>query len=201
VLLGNMFRMISRTDERFVTIEDELEYINTYLKLQSYRYDDFFDIDVKVDETDLEYGIPKLTLQPVVENIIRHGFEGIKRKGIVGITIKHREDNLEITVYDNGQGMDSERLEELKRRLGSMDNDNFRTLSGNVQKSGEGDFFIRERGSGIGILNVHYRLRLLFGNDYGISISSIMDMGTAVKIIIPALSPEEMKHVQTDDRG
>ncbi len=202
VLLGNMFRMISRTDERFVTIEDELEYINTYLMLQSYRYDEVFDIDVKVDETDLEYGIPKLTLQPVIENIIRHGFDGIKRQGIVGVTIKHRGENLEITVYDNGQGMDNERLLELRQKLKSDENDKARALSDSGRKSeGQTDFEAKERGSGIGILNVHHRLRLLFGDEYGISISSIIDMGTAVKIVIPALSPEEMNNVQIDDRG
>ncbi len=188
VLLGNMFRMISHTDERFVTLDDELAYINTYLKLQSYRYDEVLDVDLKVEESELECGIPKLTLQPVVENIIRHGFEGIDRRGLVGITVKRNGEKLEITVYDNGLGMEEETLNTLRKKLEE------KPFARDAGERG------RRTGGGIGILNVHERLRLLFGKDYGITISSIISMGTAVKIVIPALTPEEMEHVQVIDR-
>lgn len=172
VLLGNMFRYISHTDVKFVTIEEEISYVRTYLKLQSYRYDEFLDIDISVEEDDLENMIPKLTLQPIVENIIKHAFSGIDRRGLVGIQIRKKDQRiLEITVYDNGQGMEDDKLTEIRRKL---------------EDGGD-----RETVNGIGIQNVHNRLRLLFGDEYGLQISSITDMGTAVKVIIPVLKKED----------
>ncbi len=178
VLLGKMFRWITRTDQHFVTIEEELEYIDTYLKLQSYRYDEPLDIDIQVDEQYLDYGIPKLTLQPIVENVIKHGLVSIDRRGLAGITVKKKGENLEISVYDNGKGMDEDRLEEIRERL--------------KQVTKQEDF------SSIGIQNVRSRIGLLFGPQYGIQVASILDMGTVVKVIIPAMTCEEMReNVQT----
>ena len=114
------------------------------------------------------------------QNVIMHGLSGIDRKGIVGIVVKKKMNNLEITIYDNGRGMEADDLNELRRKL----------ESGNKP----------EQFSSIGIQNVHNRLQLLFGVEYGLQVSSQKSMGTVVKIVIPALSLEEMnQYVQVVD--
>lgn len=181
VLLGNLFRWTSRTDKKFVTIEEELDYVHTYLKLQSYRYEMPLDIDIQVEEEDLDAAIPKLTLQPIIENIMIHGFTHIKRRGIVGIIVKRKKNDIEITVFDNGQGMMPEVLESIRQKLSmEMNQDAFQS---------------------IGIQNVHRRLQLLFGKEYGLQIMSIWEQGTAAKVVIPALSRKEMENLSLSVRG
>ncbi len=181
-LLGNLFRWSCRTDEKIVILEEELEYVKTYLKLQSFRYEQKMEICIQVDEEYLDYAVPKLILQPVVENVIKHAFQWIKRPGMAGITVKKKGGNLEITVYDNGCGIEKNKLEKIRRNL---END-----------AGQDDF------DNIGIQNVNHRLRLLFGQGYGLKIASIYEQGTAVKAVLPALYKEEMTEcVQNIDNG
>lgn len=171
-LLGNLFRWSSNTRNRFVILEEEIDYVKTYLKLQSYRYDRNMEIDIKIDEENLDYAVPKLILQPMVENIIKHALMGVERSWLVGISAKKKTEKLEITIYDNGCGMPKEKLKELQEGL---DKD----LNQNEFQS-------------IGIQNVNHRIKLLFGSEYGVWIESIEKQGTAVKVIIPALYIEEM---------
>lgn len=176
VLLSDLFRWSARTKDKIVSLEEEMDYINTYLKLQSYRYRESLEIDFQIPEECLELAIPKLILQPIVENVIHHAFGEKKTSGIVGATVKIKENNrLEITIYDNGEGMSPERLQEIRERLDCA--------------SSQDEF------ESIGIQNVHYRLTLLFGGDYGLTIASIENSGTAVKVSIPAMTLEEMSEI------
>ncbi len=176
-LLGNLFRWSSHTDEKFVILEEELEYVRTYLKLQSYRYEENMEICISAEEVFLDYAVPKLILQPIVENIIKYAFACHERPGLAGILVRKKQDNLEITVYDNGCGMTKEYLDNVQIKL-------------NTAKK-------QDEFESIGIQNVHQRLRLLFGESYGLQIRSVWGQGTAVKIVLPALSKEEMvRHVQ-----
>jgi len=180
-LLGKLFQWSRYTDEKFVTIEQEMDYIKTYLNLQSYRYDDQIEIDIKIDEENLDYMIPKLTLQPLVENIIHHGFGKVKRPGLVGITVKLKDKHIEITVYDNGIGMSKQALEGIRKQLDNNANEPVSTH--------------------IGIQNIHNRIRLLFGDSYGIRVESVPLHGTAVKVILPAIEEGEVSwYVQTYNR-
>ena len=96
--------------------------------------------------------------------------------------MKKKENNLEITVYDNGCGIEKEKLEKLRKNL--------------EEDVGQDEF------DSIGIQNVHHRLRLLFGQGYGLQIASIFEKGTAVKAVLPAMDKEEMiKRVQDSDNG
>lgn len=181
-LLGNLFRWSCRTDEKIVILDEELEYVRTYLKLQSFRYDQEMEICIQVEEEYLDYAVPKLILQPIVENVINHAFQRMDRPCLAGITVKKKEDNLEITVYDNGCGIEKEKLEKLRKNL--------------EEDAGQDEF------DSIGIQNVHHRLRLLFGQGYGLQIASIYEKGTAVKAVLPAMEKEEMKkRVQNTDNG
>lgn len=180
VLLAKLFRWSSRTKDKLVSLEEELDYIRTYLKLQSYRYREELDIDINISDEYLDYAIPKLILQPVVENIIKHAFIDQERPGIVNITARvkveeNQKKSLEITICDNGIGMTEE------------------TLIRVINKLNEND--AQDEFDSIGIQNVHHRLRLLFGDKYGLSIQSIQEFGTAVKISIPAMTVEEMGNI------
>lgn len=172
VLLGSMFRWACRIDEKYVTIDEELEYVKKYLKLQSYRYPGKIAVDVSVEDEYLDFAIPKLTLQPVIENVVVHGFAETDRNCRVMIEIKKNGNELIITVSDNGCGMSPEELETVRLTL---------------------EPGVRQRPlSSIGIQNVNNRLRLLFGDRSGLTISSVKEKGTTVTIVLPALSVEEM---------
>ncbi|MDO5423063.1 MAG: sensor histidine kinase [Eubacteriales bacterium] len=181
-LLGNLFRWSGNFGEKIVYLEDELDYVRSYLELMNYRFSNSLELDVSVEEPFLDYGIPKLILQPIIENTIRHGFTEDEKKKIVGIVVKQKEQNLEITVYDNGKGISAEKMKEIQEKL---------------EKTA-----MEEAASSIGIRNVDQRIRLMFGKSYGLRIRSIEKMGTAVKIVLPAGKKKEMERlVQADYCG
>lgn len=168
VLLGDLFRWNSRTKDKFILLEMELEYIETYLKLQKYRYDDQLEVEFKVEDECLDDFVPKLILQPLVENVIKHAFVKRTGKGIIGIRVKEKENiRLEITVFDNGIGIKEDKLYEMNEQL--------------RQPTGQDEF------NSIGLQNVQARIRLLYGDQYGVQVNSIDGMGTAVKVILPVL--------------
>ncbi len=174
-LLGNLFRWSTRIKDKFIILEEEINYIETYLQLQSYRFDEKLDVDIHIPEEYMDYAIPKLILQPIVENVIKHAYINVDRPGIVGIIAKKKAEKLEITVFDNGCGMSEEQLQKVHTQL---------------EENSEPDNF-----ESIGIENVHFRIRLLFGKEYGLVIKSIPNQGTAVKIIIPAMTVREMNNI------
>jgi two-component system sensor histidine kinase YesM len=118
----------------------------------------------------LQAKVPKLILQPIVENAIIHGIEGIPGKGRVTILCQCTVKRLILTVSDNGVGMSPERLRELNNRLSNIY-----------------DRFERERDEvgGIALSNVNNRIKLLFGEEYGINVMSGKDVGTDVEITLP----------------
>lgn len=156
------------------TIEQEIEQIRLYLLIQKARYVDRFDYSITVDPELNQYKIVKLLIQPVVENSIVHGLEG--KRGQVQITIivaRCSSDEIEIVVYDNGRGMKSEELDALRREL---------ELAQALywQKETKGRYHV-------GLRNVNYRIKANYGETYGLSIISEIGLGTAVRIIIPAI--------------
>ena len=171
-LLGNLFRWSSQFDQKTVYLEDEMDYCKSYLELMNYRYQGAFDVNFTIPEELLDYGVPKLILQPIIENTIKHGFKEKTGKRIVGIIAKQKQQVLEITVYDNGEGISRENLSEIQTKL----------------KSGR----VYEQDS-IGIYNVNYRIQLLFGDAYGVKIESNEHIGTAVKLRMPAMPKKEME--------
>lgn len=164
-ILGNLFRWISRTGEKTISLEKELEYIRNYLLLQSYRYNRKLEVSIDVEEDYLDEMIPKLILQPLIENAVKHALDGVCRDRLIGIQVRKKEEILEITVYDNGIGISTEKLQEIKEELQTAQN--------------------QDEFESIGLKNVNQRLRLMYGPEYGLSINSIAEYGTAVKIRIP----------------
>jgi len=173
--LSQFFRYTISNLENLVTLDDELLNVRNYYSIQRYRFGDRLELEITFeDEADremlLQAKVPKLILQPIVENAIIHGIEGIPGTGKVVILCQFTGKLLILTVSDNGVGIGHERLSELNDRLSNIY-----------------DRFERERGdvSGIALTNVNNRIKLLFGEDYGINILSGKGTGTDVEITLP----------------
>jgi two-component system sensor histidine kinase YesM len=175
-ILGNLFRWNIRTKEMIISVTDELEYLLSYVELQKIRYADRFRLMLMVDPGVRRLGIPKLLLQPLVENAIHHGISG--RPGGETILIEGRRDGntVNIAVEDHGAGIPHDKLAELRRAI-DIEND-----------VGDEDLY------NIGLRNVHQRIRLLFGEPFGLELTSTVEEITIVTLVIPALGPEEMKN-------
>ena len=159
----NMIRnTISKTDE-FVTIEEEIENLKNYVLINNIRYGDRIKVEYFIMPDCYEYLIPKLILQPFIENSFFHAFPS-EEEGEIQIFIKaNDENNIKIEICDNGIGITDEKIDKI--------------MKGNEDKN---RYF-----SGIGINNVDSRIKLIYGNDYGINIKSKLNSGTAITILIP----------------
>jgi len=173
--LSQFFRYTISNLESLVTLDDELLNIRNYYAIQRYRFGDRVELEIIFENKDdrellLQAKVPKLILQPIVENAIIHGIEGIPGTGRVVILCQYTGKRLILTVSDNGVGMSPERLMELGDRLSNIY-----------------DRFERERNDvgGIALSNVNNRIKLLFGEEYGINVLSQKGMGTDVEITLP----------------
>lgn len=152
---------ISKTDE-FITVADEIENIKNYVFINNIRYGDRIKVEYFIMPDCNDYLVPKLILQPFIENSFFHGFPS-DEEGKIQIFIKEQDENMKIEVYDNGVGIEEETLEKVKEK-----------------KENKNEHF-----SGIGINNVDSRIKLIYGDEYGIEIKSKLDKGTTITIIIP----------------
>jgi two-component system sensor histidine kinase YesM len=150
----------------FVTLADELEGLRMYAYIQKVRYGDKFTMTIDAEPVTLQTTMLKLTLQPLVENAIFHGLVPLKRTGTIRIRTKCVKHKLIITVRDTGLGMDSEQLSNLFTERHKAPS--------------------KHRFTGIGIMNVHERIVLYFGQEYGLSIFSLPEVGTLIRIEMPA---------------
>lgn len=156
-ILGLLLRYGMSYDDSLSTIKDEISQIENYILLMKYRFGDTFDICYDIDDDVKNTPIQKVTLQPIVENCIYHGFGCIDYKGFVKISAKKDGDNVIVKVYDNGRGFD------------------IKTIAVKKQSSNHG----------IGIHNIDERIKLHFGEQYGVSTTSSVNSGTTVTIKLP----------------
>ena len=174
--LGAFFRYSISRKGNLVTLKDELDNIDNYMLIQKYRFGNRFSMEVIIDEEDEEaYNclIPRLIIQPIVENAIFHGLEERLEGGRVTIEVIVTEKTLIITVSDNGKGIDREQLEKLNAKIRSRDTN---------PEDGEAR---DQRNTGIALPNIHKRIQLLFGEEYGVDIYSTPGQGTDVEVTIP----------------
>ena len=172
-ILGNMFRWSIKTKGMFVELSEEIEYTSSYVNLQKLRYNNAFNIVIDAPYALQKLGVPKLILQPLVENAIQHGLNGKGSNGLIEIKASLNNDKLILTVSDNGEGMDNSKVCEVIRVLN--------------ENPGEADLH------NIGLSNVHQRISILFGDGYGLGILSELEAGTKITLTIPALCKEEME--------
>lgn len=161
--LASLFRISLSKGKNIISIKDEIEHAINYMKIQKVRFKDQFSFEVNIDSEIEEYNTIKLIIQPLLENAIYYGVESMRDEGIITLNGYATEDDIYIEVTDNGMGIP---IEEQMLLL----TDNTRA---------------RKRGSGIGLINVHQRIKLYYGEDYGLQIKSELDEGTTVIIHLP----------------
>lgn len=165
--LAKLFRISLSKGKTIISIEDELQHCRSYMNIQKHRYKERFAIEYDIDSEILTYCTVKLILQPILENAIYYGVgdmdEDEDARIIVSGVIEDKD--IYISVEDNGLGM---REEDVKNIL--VDN----------QK-------VPKHGSGVGLINVHTRIQLMFGEEYGLLVESEADVGTKVTVHLPAV--------------
>jgi two-component system sensor histidine kinase YesM len=162
--LSKFFRISLSKGEHFISVADELEHIRNYLIIQKMRYKNKFEYAIEAEEAALKCKTLKLILQPLVENAIYHGIEPSADEGFITITARLIEGKLCLQVKDDGLGIPSD-------KLGGLLADPLR----------------KEEGIGIGLRNVNERIRLNYGEDYGLQIESEREEGTVVSVWLPCL--------------
>ena len=187
--LAKFFRYTITKVENLVTVEEELDNCETYFRIQKYRFGDRLNLHIKCEEEDVDAvmncRIPKLTLQPILENSIIHGTELKIGTGNLSIAFERTDKRLIVRISDDGVGMDEETLAALNRRLGKG--------SGSVSYKDVG------KKGGIALVNVNNRIHLLFGEEYGMHVYSVPGKGTDVEITIPIET--DVKQIKTEAFG
>lgn len=178
--LATFFRYTITDVRRFVTLSDELDNVDNYFIIQKFRFGDKLDMNVELESEELMGArMPKLLLQPLVENAISHGLECKVGEGTVTIVVESSEKNLFIHVKDDGMGMQEEKVQELNQIFYSHDKTRKRYGQEKNQKGG------------IALPNVNSRIKLLFGEDYGLHIFSVEGIGTEMRMTLPLMFDTE----------
>ena len=164
--LARLFRISISKGHELIPIEKEVEHAKSYLKIENYRYKNKFTYSFEVEESCLSYLCNKITLQPIIENAIYHGVKQMIDEGEIWIRIFEDGEDIIFQVEDNGIGMTEEQCREILRKE-------------------PGDR------TGIGIKNVNDRIKIYFGSNYGLNITSELDEGTCVTIRMPKVREEE----------
>ncbi len=162
--LSDFFRTSLNQGRDIIPLRDELSHVRSYLQIQQVRYQDILTYEIDVEESLHSYLIPKITIQPLVENALYHGIKNRRGGGSIRIVGTRAEDCFFIEVIDNGAGMNEERLSQVQSGIHN-------------RREQEKEIF--------GLYNVNERIRLHFGAPYGISIESKENEGTTTKICLP----------------
>ncbi|RUS48659.1 sensor histidine kinase [Cohnella sp. AR92] len=170
--LANIFR-ISIQQKEEIRVDQELEHLRSYLEIQKFRFEELFEYEIDVPPELYSHSILKLTLQPLVENSIQHGFEGIDYLGRIVVRGVEEEGNIAFYVEDNGIGISQEQL----ARFAASGVTTLEELYEESSETGE------RRGLGVG--NVADRLRIHYGAGYGLILCSAPGQGTIIKCVIP----------------
>ncbi|WP_072524417.1 sensor histidine kinase [Clostridium sp. Marseille-P3244] len=174
--LSRMFKYSVNYEAEMVTINAELDYLSRYIQLQQLRFPGRFvyqeDINCTPEQLLLE-PCPRFVLQPIVENAVRHGLKDVRSGGCITVAMEIRHDDFYIFVEDNGCGMSQQETARLNQKL----------AEGAGEESGRKEK-MRERG-GIGLFNVNKRIKMFCGEEYGLKVSSVPDVGTQVSICLP----------------
>lgn len=158
--LANFYRISLNKGNQVVSVREEVELLKNYMKIQLLRFEDTIDISYEVDRRALAFRSIKLLLQPLVENAIHHGRKGEEHVLHIRVTVLLTKDRLIYEVMDDGVGIEAEKLEHLKKEL-----DNSK--------------------EGYGLKNVDIRVKLHYGEQYGVRLSSTYDVGTCIRVEIP----------------
>lgn len=167
--LSDFFRTSLNRGREIVTVREDLQHVCSYLEIQKIRYMDILEYEILVPEELNDYKIPKITLQPLAENALYHGIKNKRGGGKITIRGHEDKDSFVIEVYDDGIGMTQERLIAVRKGLSDK---------------------APEKSELYGLYNVNERIRLNFGDEYGINIASEHGQGTVVEVRLPKILTE-----------
>ncbi|WP_182200289.1 cache domain-containing sensor histidine kinase [Paraliobacillus salinarum] len=173
-VLGRLLRSKFKSPGQFTTLEEEIDYLKDYIYIEKLRYNNKFDVEYYIQPDLLTTSCIKFMLQPIVENAIFHGIQPKEGPGKIIIAIQQKDDLIVIDVWDDGVGMDKQQIEAIQMKMSEL--------------------------AGIGIGNVDERLKLTYGEQYGLSIKSEVGMFTEIKIIYPLIRSHSLKDdVEVED--
>lgn len=180
--LAKLFRISLSRGKTIISIKDELQHCRNYMNIQKYRYKERFETEYDISEEIYSFCTVKLILQPILENAIYYGVGDMDKDEDPRIVVRgwKQEQDIYIAVSDNGIGMRREDVENI--------------LTGNQKAI--------KHGSGVGLINVHTRIRLMFGKKYGLIVESEPDEGTTVTIHLPAVpyTRENCEALETSEK-
>ena len=161
--LSRLFRISLSKGKTIITLAEETEHARNYMNIQKVRYKNRFEFTMEIEPGIQQYSTIKLVIQPILENSIYYGMEYMDGDGIIKVRGYEKDGDILVDVLDNGPGMPREVVDYL--------------LTDGKR--------VRKKGSGVGLMNVHQRIRLYFGEPYGLEIISEPDEGTLVRIHLP----------------
>ncbi|TWH81796.1 sensor histidine kinase [Sedimentibacter saalensis] len=167
--LSSFFRISLSKGREFITLEKELEHVKSYLSIQQHRYGDILNYEISCDKGLYKLCLPKILIQPLVENAIYHGIKPSLKRGNISINIFEEHDNLNIVVEDDGVGIPEEKLTNIRDNL-------HRHLTS----------------SNYGLYNVSQRIYLHYGDKYGLNIESRESAGTKITVSLPKIEEDEV---------
>ena len=176
-LLGDFYRYTISQEDNFVSLKEELDNAEVYFQIQRFRFSKKLELKVKVQENLLSLKVPRILLQPIVENSIVHGLEGRESGGKVEISISRSNQHVYIQVSDDGIGIEEEKLRQINEELRNIRRG---FQGGVVGKGGMG-----KAEMGVSLLNIQERIHLLYGREYGLYLQSLENAGTDVCMVLP----------------
>ena len=179
--LASLFRISLSRGKTIISIADEIKHAKNYMNIQKVRYKNSFSVEFDIDEEIMQCCTVKLVIQPLLENAIYYGVEGMDGDGEIKVKGYRKDQDIYIEVSDNGFGMPQD-------VVGALLTENER---------------VPKKGSGVGLINVYNRIRLRFGNAYRLEIESIPDEGTIVRIHLPYViySSENVELLENGELG
>ncbi|MFC4321436.1 cache domain-containing sensor histidine kinase [Litchfieldia salsa] len=163
--LSDLFKYSMKDLDKTVPLRDEVEHITNYMNIQKHRFGDRYQYKSSIQEAALNVYVPKLIIQPLIENSIKHGLER-RGYGTILLTAGIEKDLLIVTVEDNGVGMTEQTLQHVRNQQNA-------------------DLLIETKDSGIGLTNIQQRIKLMYGDSYGLDIQSECDKGTRMTLKLP----------------
>lgn len=183
--LSRFFRYCISKSNDLVKVQEELNNVKDYFFIQKFRFSDRFDLEISCEDRDAYHCyMPKMTLQPLVENAIEHGLKQCIEGGLISISIILSEKRLHIRVSDNGTGMTQDIVTALNDRL------QLPAVIAQLQEQ------TANHHNGLALSNVNNRIRLCFGNEYGMRIHSLPNWGTDISLVLPAVTEGEKEKYQ-----
>ena len=189
--LSSFFRSSLSNGRDIIMLREEEQHVRSYLEIQQVRYKDILSYEIAIDPQISEYLIPKLTLQPLVENALYHGLKQKRGMGHIRVSGKEDGEDLLLLVEDDGAGMDAGRLAALRASLAVSE----KNATTGLERS-SGGLEMKSLRVGFGVATVHERLQLLFGEQYGLQIDSNEGEGTCVQVRLPKCGKDAVLHVE-----